>query len=269
MDNMYDKWEEYTNPKHNDEIRASYFQGNLIGDILLEILIRDASLAIASLIAVFLYLRLMLGSWFLTAVGMFEIVMSLPMATVMYSHIFQIKYFPSINVLCLFIVLAIGADDIFVFMDSYKQSATHGEELLISMESRMSWVFRRAGSAMFLTSATTCSAFLATLISPIAETRCFGIYAACVIFFDYALVMALFCTAVVIYHDRFESKPYCCNCNCKKDSENSPTKIALTTHEGRKLDPISTFFKVSNPQNEVIFSFVSLPRLIMISKLAD
>ena len=53
---------------------------------------------------------------------------------------------------------------------------------------------------MAVTSATTCSAFLCTVASPIASTKSFGIFAALVIFFDYVLVMTLFCTSVVIYH---------------------------------------------------------------------
>ena len=126
--------------------------GQLIFDLILVILTADGLKAVGSFVAVFLYLRYMLGSWFLTAVGMFEIFMSLPLAWFSFSYIFQIKYFSFLNVLCIFIVIAIGADDIFVFMDAYKQSASKGDEVLSSLETRMSWVFRRSGSAMLITS---------------------------------------------------------------------------------------------------------------------
>ena len=116
----------------------------------------------------------------------------LPLAWLTYSYIFQIKYFDTLNVLCIFIVLAIGADDIFVFMDAYKQSGRKGKEVVSSLETRMSWVFRRSGWAMLLTSTTTCAAFIGTLISPIVSTRSFEIYAAFVIIFDYLLVISLF-----------------------------------------------------------------------------
>ena len=181
--------------------------------MIIDILISDALLAILSFVLVFLYLAYMIGSWFLAFVGILEIFLSLPLAWMFYSTVFGIKYFSTLNALSLFIVAAIGADDIFVFMDAYKQSANIDKHILVSLESRMSWVYRRSGKAMAVTSATTCFAFLCTIISPIASTRSFGIFAALVIFFDYILVMTLFCTAVVIYHDRLEEeRGWCCSC---------------------------------------------------------
>jgi len=247
IDELYDDWTDITQKNHNPEFNSYYFMVSLIFDVILEILVVDGVKAIASFLAVFFYLRFMLGSWFLTAVGMFEIVMSLPLSWLFFSYIFQVKYFSTLNVLAIFIVMAIGADDIFVFMDAYKQSASKKEHLS-SLESRMSYVFRRSGSAMLLTSVTTCSAFLCTLASPITDTRSFGIFAAFVIFFDYVLVMSLFCTSVVIYHNRFEGKRYCCNCTFWVKNNPTPTeKAALETQEEGgewKMDRMSTFFKV-------------------------
>lgn len=189
----------------------------------------------------------MIGSWFLAAVGMFEIFMSLPLAWFTFSHILQIKYFSPLNILCIFIVIAIGADDIFVFMDAYKQSATKGKEVVSSLETRMSWVFRRSGWAMLLTSVTTFAAFLITLVSPIASTQAFGIFAAFVILYDYFLVMSLYCTAVVIYHNRFETKECCCSYDFWVKNDPTPTEIAFEKEETGdvvKLDRVSRFFKV-------------------------
>jgi hypothetical protein len=48
--------------------------------------------------------------------------LSIPVAWFFIRVIFQVKYFAGINMMCIFIVCAIGADDIFVFMDAYVQS---------------------------------------------------------------------------------------------------------------------------------------------------
>jgi predicted RND superfamily exporter protein len=77
-------------------------------------------------------------------------------------------------------------------------------ETLVDLETRLSWVYRRAGTAMAITSCTTCFAFLCTVTSPIADVASFGIFAALVILMDYALVMTLFCTSVVLFHNHFE-----------------------------------------------------------------
>eukprot|EP00551_Chaetoceros_affinis_P010007 CAMPEP_0203669662 /NCGR_PEP_ID=MMETSP0090-20130426/5962_1 /ASSEMBLY_ACC=CAM_ASM_001088 /TAXON_ID=426623 /ORGANISM="Chaetoceros affinis, Strain CCMP159" /LENGTH=1171 /DNA_ID=CAMNT_0050534389 /DNA_START=203 /DNA_END=3718 /DNA_ORIENTATION=- len=243
VDNLYTNWTDITSADYNPEVQSYYLMVSVIFDIILQILAVDGAKAFASFIAVFLYLRLMLGSWFLSAVGMFEIFMSVPLSWLVFSYIFQIKYFSALNVLCIFIVIAIGADDIFLFMDAYKHSADKGPEVLSSLETRMSHVYRKSGSAMLLTSVSTCSAFIiTTLASPIASTRSFGVFAAFVILFDYILVMTLFCTAVIIYHNHFEGKAGCCNCTFWKRNSPTPTETALQSHEV-KLDRISTFFK--------------------------
>jgi len=236
---------EATEKDNNPEVQTYYFMGSLIFDIILRILAVDASLVLIPFLLVFFYLRYMIGSWFLACVGMFEIVMSLPLAWLTFSYIFQIKYFSALNILCIFIVMAIGADDIFVFMDSYKQSASAGPDVLSSFETRMSWVYRRSGSAMLLTSITTCCAFLVTISFPIVGIRSFGIFAAFVIIFDYFLVMSLFCTATIIYHNHFETKAGCCNCSCRKCDPTS-TEIAKKKDEDGEeptVDPISRFFE--------------------------
>lgn len=199
----------FTKRNYSRHVQIYYYMGSLIFQVVLEILLTDGLKAVLSFLAVFLYLRFMIGSWFLAIVGMLQIFLSLPLAWFVFSFVFKIKYFSTLNVLCIFIVAAIGADDIFVFMDAYKQSA-YKSMTTESLETRMNWVFRRSGLAMLITSATTCLSFLCTLVSPIAGTRSFGLFAALVIFFDYILVMTLYCSAVVIYHNKFEGSKRCC-----------------------------------------------------------
>merc|ERR1712045_184511 len=170
---------------------------------------------------------------------MLEIVLTIPVSWFILDNVFQIEMFPFLNSLCIFIVAAIGADDIFVFMDAYKQSAFMGD-VLESLETRMSYVYRRTGTAMLITSATTCSAFLCTLLIPIATVRAFGIFAAIVIFIDYALVMSLYCTAVVIYHNKFE-RPGCCPCftgGFCKTTDPTPTEAALVRANDSRDDSV-------------------------------
>mmetsp|Transcript_16638 Transcript_16638/g.31514 ORF Transcript_16638/g.31514 Transcript_16638/m.31514 type:complete len:1040 (+) Transcript_16638:98-3217(+) len=274
LDNLVAQWDEKSSKNYSDKVQSYYFMGSLIWDLILQILLLDGLKALASFTAVFFYLRYMLGSWFLSAVGMFEIVMSLPLAWITFSYIFQIKYFSALNTLCIFIVMAIGADDIFVFMDAYKQSASKGPEVLSSLETRMSWVFRRSGSAMLLTTITTCCAFLCTLISPIAGTRSFGVFAAFVIFYDYLLVMILFCTSVVIYHNQLENKPNCCNCTFWRKCDPTPTDAALKRFEHGEephVDRISLFFKekvgpfMLNVRNRIGIAIILLAWIVVSS----
>lgn len=64
----------------------------------------------------------------------------------------------------LFIVLGVAADDIFVFFDAWKQSATK-KPLENDLVKRMSFTFHRASRSMLVTSSTTAMAFLANAFS--------------------------------------------------------------------------------------------------------
>ena len=259
--------------KYNREINSYYFMGVLILEVLLEIIQQDAMLALASFAFVFLYLRLMVGSWFLAIVGMLEIMLSIPVSWFFYNTVFQIEYFAFLNTLSLFIVAAIGADDIFIFMDAYKQSA-HSDDprILNSLESRMSWVYRRTGSAMAITSATTCSAFLCTLLTPLVSVRAFGVFAAMVILIDYFLVMSLFCTAVVIYHNKFERPGCCSSCGagCRNVDPSSTQRALESVEDDDKVgDFIGNFFRtkvspfINTPLNRIIIGIAFVAWLVV------
>lgn len=199
------------------DVDVLYFASALVFSEFQIIILVDVGLAFFSLLFVFLYLWLQTGSLFLSIVTVTEILLSMPMAYTFYHSILQFQYFSFLNAMGVYIVFAIGADDAFVFMDAYKQSMYEGPEVLKSLETRMDWVYRRAASAMFITSFTTMSAFVATSLSPLVEVASFGIYAAMLIFFDYVLVITLLPSATILWHNHMALKPnICCAC-CQKD----------------------------------------------------
>jgi len=268
LENYLEKMDKQSDPATHATLNSYYFMTAIIGDVILDIVTQDGLLALFSFAFVFCWIRLNTGSWFLAFVGFFEIFFSIPVAWFLFTVVFQIKYFSTLNTLALFIVAAIGADDIFIFMDAYKQSQYH-LDILTDLETRMSWVYRRTGTAMAITSATTCAAFLCTLITPLSSIQSFGIFAACVILIDYVLVMSLFCTAVVIYHDRYESRAKCgCCCPCGVQTpsvtENAKAAIEANNGEEMKRDRVSEFFRtkvssfVQKPLNRLVLAVVFL-----------
>lgn len=226
--NLLDDMDKVANVKHDPNVNSYYFMGSLLNDVFLKVVLTDMLFVLAAVLLVAILIYIGTGSVFLAFIGWLEIVLTVPVSWFIYKLIFQIDLFPGLNTLSIFIVAAIGADDIFVFMDAYKQSAYMGD-VLDSFEKRMDYVYRRSGLAMAITSATTCTAFLCTLITPIPIVKAFGIFAAIVIFIDYVLVMTLFCSAVVVYHNKFEGR--CCDCNCK-NSDPNPTEVARQLTKG-------------------------------------
>ena len=84
------------------------------------------------------------------------------------------------NLLMIFVVCAIGADDLFIFMDAYALSEFEGPRVMkppyrprkhvhgdckcknppaayLNFTTRMDWVYRRSGLAMFITTRCVCA----------------------------------------------------------------------------------------------------------------
>jgi len=122
----------------------------LLSEILL-VLIGDGLKAIAPVILVTLIVWLQTGSLLIAIVTIVEILLSISTALFVTAGLFQIKWVSFQAFLALYIVLAIGADDVFVFMDAYKQSFYRGKDVNQSLVHRMSWVYpRRPGDAHHL-----------------------------------------------------------------------------------------------------------------------
>jgi len=294
--NVLDDLEAATKPSFTKDVKMIFFSTTLIFDVFIALLVQDGTLALFSIIVVGIYIGVATGSTFLAIVGMSEIVLSIPLAWFVLRAI-GINYFGGLNMMTIFIVCAIGADDIFVFMDAYVQSQYKGAAINRDLATRLSWVYRKSGLAMLITSTTTCSAFLCCLSTPIPGTQGFGVFAALVIAADYVLVMTLFCTAVIIYHNRFEKSPLCgcklptpmgpCSCGCCTEncdcstSTPTPTERALAastnTMAELRRDPVEAFFRekfapmILNPRNRIIISAVIvvwlIPAIIFVFRL--
>jgi len=110
-------------------------------------------------------------------------------------------------------VLGIAADDIFVFVDAWKQSFTYTDHLKNDIE-RLSYTWRRAARAMAVTSSTTAVAFLANAFSELMPISSFGIYAAAIVPINYFLVIFFFPAVLMWWEQKVNGKM----CNCKKNS---------------------------------------------------
>eukprot|EP00466_Bigelowiella_natans_P019212 jgi/Bigna1/68122/fgenesh1_pg.5_\ len=173
-----------------------------MGDIVSE----DLTLAMFSLLFVFCWMCYHLESVSLGVMGMTQIVLSLPVSFFIYRQIYVIPYFTELHSLTIFIVLGIGADDVFVFVDGWRQAEGivqargiyPGNPLYL--EKRMKIAYSRAKQAVFDTSFTTMVAFFATAISPIMPVSTFGILAATAILVNYLMVITLTPAAVAVYH---------------------------------------------------------------------
>jgi hypothetical protein len=145
---------------------------------------KDLSWTMLSFIGVGCYVAYHTGSIIISSVSMAMTVFSIFVAFFLFRVVFQITFFQFINFLIIFVVLGIGADDVFVFMDAFHQSIDElrAQGKAPTLQARIKHTMRRALHAIFVTSFTTSAAFLATALSPLMPLRSFGIFSALVIF---------------------------------------------------------------------------------------
>merc|ERR1719265_2837124 len=130
------------------------------------------------------------------------------MAFCIYSYIFQIKVFYILNFMSVYIILAIGADDVFVFMDAFNQFS------FLPLYDRLRQAYYRASKAMLITSLTTCGAFMVTAINSLNDIACFGIFTAVLVAINFFYVITYF-SATVLFYERYVHH-CCCVCNTEK-----------------------------------------------------
>ncbi|KAJ7373388.1 hypothetical protein OS493_012981 [Desmophyllum pertusum] len=135
-------------------------------------------------------------SLWITGWAVFSILTCFFGANLIYRVILDCRYIGIFHVLSVFIILGIGADDVFVFIDTWKASES---KTFRDMAARMSFVYRRAASAMFTTSFTTMVAFVTSVFSPLLGVSTFGIFSALLVFVNYCSVIIFFPTVIITY----------------------------------------------------------------------
>lgn len=196
--------------EHGSKLRIMLFSGATLVAQYLGILLVDGFLSLGSLVSVWAYMWLMLESVFLASCGMFEIIFSLPVGMCLWVLILRQKIF-WYQMLVIYMILGIGADDVFILYDAWLQSA-HTEGVSHSRTTRFCWAYRRSVGAMLVTTLTTCGSFFIGATSPLPLVQSFCIFAAVVVLVDYLFCISFFASAVLVYEEWMKGVGYCCRC---------------------------------------------------------
>uniref|UniRef100_A0A7S1UJZ5 SSD domain-containing protein n=1 Tax=Phaeomonas parva TaxID=124430 RepID=A0A7S1UJZ5_9STRA len=182
------------------------------GDLFTELMIADSYLVALVFLCVYILMVVHSGSFWISTCAFFEMMMAFLWAFTFYEVFLWRPFFPFLNGVSLFLIIGIGADDVFVYMDAWKQSfAELGE---VPLEQRVAFTLKRAGSAMLVTSLTTSSSFFANVITPIPALKCFGLFSGLVIIADFFLMLTFLPAVVVMHEAYFKETCCCCPCSC-------------------------------------------------------
>ncbi|KAK9803258.1 hypothetical protein WJX72_001208 [[Myrmecia] bisecta] len=166
-------------------------------------LFRDLMWSIGSLGFVALYIWWETGSLFMTLGGLAGVLASLPLAYFLYAAVLGIRWLGVLNFLGVFVVLGLGADDMFVLADHWKVSELQPPPICESGEARMAWTYRQALSSIAATSFTTIAAFAANTISAVAPIRLFGLFMVLLVGSNFVLIAILMPALIAWRHQRY------------------------------------------------------------------
>jgi predicted RND superfamily exporter protein len=179
----------------------TYYSAILISPVIIGQVVKDMLLAVGSLLFIIIFMCFQTGSMFITFLTIVSIIAAFCTANLIYRIVFDYVYFGIFHVLAIFIILGIGADDVFVFMDTWKETGHHKDPTL---GHRMSDAYRKAAMAMLFTSLTTAIAFIVSAASPFLAIGSFGLFSAILILVNYLSVILFLPCVVIIYHLYFE-----------------------------------------------------------------
>ena len=165
-----------------------------------DVLARDMTLAAASAVIVLGAMMVHTKSPFLTLIGLLQIVLSFPVAYFVYSLVLRQSFFPFLSFVGIFVVFALGADDVFVAVDKWKNARIRFPKA--KTDTIAAIVLPDAAKAMFLTTLTTSVAFFATAIGPVAPIKLFAIFCGMLVMIDYLLCILFIFPALCIYDHR-------------------------------------------------------------------
>ena len=138
------------------------------------------SMLLLTMLASIFYMTIHMRSFYLAFLSIINLFFAIPVTLFIYTYIFGVKYFSTIHVSVLIVVIGIGADDVFVFHDFWMGSHKI-KALKNSKRDRLAYTFRKASQAMFVTSLTSAGAFASCIGSRILPIKAFGIFSAIVV----------------------------------------------------------------------------------------
>eukprot|EP00638_Chattonella_subsalsa_P013774 CAMPEP_0117786428 /NCGR_PEP_ID=MMETSP0948-20121206/5828_1 /TAXON_ID=44440 /ORGANISM="Chattonella subsalsa, Strain CCMP2191" /LENGTH=1226 /DNA_ID=CAMNT_0005615433 /DNA_START=52 /DNA_END=3732 /DNA_ORIENTATION=- len=216
-------------------------------------LAKDGALAIGtSFCFVFLYLMLMLRSFMLAVFGMGMILANFIPAILLYRGIAGFEYFGTLNMLGIFIILGIGADDLFVFMDTW--TATKAQYPNMPHHQKLSHTLGHAGKAMLTTSLSTALSFLANTTSSFPAVYTFGAFCFFLVLCNFCSVCILWPCIVTAYEYYFkggdsflclDNNCCCLSCLCKNKKKDKWGYKTASNEEETPEEPggIEVFFR--------------------------
>ena len=196
FDNIPNEYKRHINDKDKLLVYVAYSdsRGNILDNEIFRYLYSDLYLSIISLSFIFFIVWLFLRSFLLTVFSLIGVLIAFIPSILLFQYVWG-SIFNLANFVSLWIILGIGADDIFVFVSFYRRSMKYYNDDKL----RMGYAYSQAGGAMFVTSFTTAMSFYSLCLSRISPLPQFGFFIATLVLINFVLVMTYFPCLLQLY----------------------------------------------------------------------
>ena len=235
---------------YRERIEDKTFQGNHIELVALGLdrleelynlyLAEDVVLLIIGAAFILCLTLMYTKSFMLTIAMILGICFSFIMAYFIYCVILKFEFFPFLNLLSLLVLIAIGADDVFVFNDIWSQEklkyvANYPNEKLTRKDLYviLSNTLNHAALSIFLTSLSTASAFLINIMSIVSVIKCFGLFSGLCILGCFFFMLSWIPAIVILLelHTSDSGKSLCGSWKCVDKLERCLKKVTSIVFE--------------------------------------
>ena len=187
----------------NEHVTIAGIDSYIKSDVFNVLIKRDSRYILFAGAVIVMLMYLYLRSVLITFVTLITMVFALVLAYCLYFLVFRISFFPYVNIFSIIILIAIGADDVFIVYDTWTiMKALHSDK---DIQFWFSKTMSHAAISVFVTSLTTATAFLANLVSEITNIRLFGIFAGTAILCNFILMIILI-PATIVLLEWFENR---------------------------------------------------------------
>ncbi|XP_031555495.1 protein dispatched homolog 3-like [Actinia tenebrosa] len=170
--NFMVKFIEFLKTTSTDKVKVLYGGPEVFDYLVSKTMWSDVNKAKYTLIIIIIFVFILTSfSLFLTFFGMLSILLSLPCAYFVFRVIFAIPNVTILSGASLFIIIGIGVDDVFVFINTFVHAKKSQD-----IKSRLMHTISTAGGSTFFTSFTTAAAFGANCLSKMPAIHDFGLF---------------------------------------------------------------------------------------------
>ncbi|XP_054271715.1 protein dispatched isoform X2 [Macrosteles quadrilineatus] len=161
-----------------------------------EYLMRDMWLIAMGAVFVLGCMWVYTGSFFITVMTIIAIAFSLGVAYFIYTLIFELHFFPFMNLLASIVAVGIGADDAFILTKMWQ--CTKAESCNLTIHRLVQVTMKHSTLSMFVTTVTTAAAFFSSYVSAVTAIRCFSVFAGLAVLVNYALMITWLPASIVL-----------------------------------------------------------------------